>query len=214
MARRALRGKVTMMAADATPTPTGRTVTVTDAPPPAPKKQRKLTTKKIVVTRAAAAAAAEITPTADGGTPLSQVYRSTKRARPGRASAAAAFVTPVGPVKKAASSSSGGAVLCSPLGHKTTRMGDGPSAAVDKAEEDDDGDNDDDDEDDSDTVAASPGAYLGRRVSCYWKTERKWFDGTLVKWTEGKGYRCLYDDGDVEDGVDFPDESIRVLPVT
>jgi len=28
----------------------------------------------------------------------------------------------------------------------------------------------------------------------------------------GKGYRVQYDDGDAEDGVDFPDDSVRLLP--
>jgi hypothetical protein len=60
----------------------------------------------------------------------------------------------------------------------------------------------------------APGSYLGRRVSCFWRAEARWFEGTLVRWRVGDGYRVAYDDGDVEDGVDFPEdgETVRVLP--
>ena len=57
------------------------------------------------------------------------------------------------------------------------------------------------------------GAFVGRRISRYWNGERRWFRGTLVEYTAGNGYRVEYDDGDVEEGVEFPDESVRVLPL-
>ena len=57
------------------------------------------------------------------------------------------------------------------------------------------------------------GAIVGRRISRYWNGERRWFRGTLVEYTAGNGYRVEYDDGDVEEGVEFPDESVRVLPL-
>ena len=172
-ARRAIRGRAVACAAvEATladSVPGGR---VTDMPP-------------MSSLRASASA--------PDSTPLSQVYRSTKRARHQRVpEAEKAFVTPGGDttlmtdLRRAKRTKAGGA--SSPLGLKnSTAMNQGARAVQ------------------------SGGKYLGRRVSCYWKAEKAWYDGTLVRWTVGEGYLCLYDDGDFEEGIDVPDDSIRIL---
>ena len=159
----------------------------TDAPPPAPEPAAKVRRARRGI--AAAAAAAETTPSrgrgaaasTPNGTPLSQVFRSTKQRNP-----ASAFLTPVSKTKArtAAGASGGGG------GTKTP-----PRRGVRVA------------------APVRGGAFVGRRISRYWNGERRWFRGTLVEYTAGNGYRVEYDDGDVEEGVEFPDESVRVLPL-
>ena len=189
MARRVFgreRRRVDVTPADAT---TKLSEVKTDAPPPAPEPAAKVRRARRGTAATAAAAAAETTPSrgrggaasTPNGTPLSQVFRSTKQRNP-----ASAFLTPVSKTKArtAAGASGGGG------GTKTP-----PRRGVRVA------------------APVRGGAFVGRRISRYWNGERRWFRGTLVEYTAGNGYRVEYDDGDVEEGVEFPDESVRVLPL-
>ena len=162
----------------------------TDAPPPAPEPAAKVRrARRGTAAAAAAAAAAETTPSrgrgaaasTPNGTPLSQVFRSTKQRNP-----ASAFLTPVSKTKgRTAAGASGGAG-----GTKTP-----PRRGVRVA------------------APVRGGAFVGRRISRYWSDGGPMVRGASSEYTAGNGYRVEYDDGDVEEGVEFPDESVRVLPL-
>ena len=68
-------------------------------------------------------------------------------------------------------------------------------------------------------IGGGGGEYLGCCVSCFWKSERRWFEDTLMgRDGAGRGYRVQYNrhsDGDVGGRVDFdlPDDSARMLPL-
>jgi len=162
-----------------------------DAPPPAPRAARGRPPKATATAAAkkrARAASKETLPDRADGTPLSQVFRSTKRGRTNSCANANA---------NANATSSAAAAFVSPAAVKAGTKS--PPKRGMKITE---------------SNVGAPGSYLGRRVSCFWRAEARWFEGTLVRWRVGDGYRVAYDDGDVEDGVDFPEdgETVRVLP--
>ena len=162
-----------------------------DAPPPAPRAARGRPPKATATAakkKRARAASKETLPDRADGTPLSQVFRSTKRGRTNSCANANA---------NANATSSAAAAFVSPAAVKAGTKS--PPKRGMKITE---------------SNVGAPGSYLGRRVSCFWRAEARWFEGTLVRWRVGDGYRVAYDDGDVEDGVDFPEdgETVRVLP--
>lgn len=64
----------------------------------------------------------------------------------------------------------------------------------------------------TDTAETYGHRSVGRRVSCLWPMENEWYSGVLISYSpRSRTFRVQYDDGDYEDGVALPDDTVKVL---
>eukprot|EP00854_Cymbomonas_tetramitiformis_P001317 gene1317-1908_t len=56
-----------------------------------------------------------------------------------------------------------------------------------------------------------PGSLVGRRIECWWEGDKEWYPGTFTLYDpDNDVYKLTYDDGEIDEGVKWPSEELRL----